>query len=140
MIDLITRVKACDKTSPDWFGRPFILGQFDCAHLGAAFVKAMGLPDPLDGLAAYETEQQAAKIMKAAFGTVKLEKALDGLYKRLDGPLFCLPGDILAMQSGEAKWPALGVYLAPNAVLAFVAGTCQRIDMQYAMGAAWRVE
>lgn len=137
-VELITRTRACDTLVKLYWMRPFAWGTSDCVRLGADLRIAAGLTDPLKDIPKYRTLTQAKRVLKD-LGHETFEEAVTSKLEVLDSPLWCLPGDIVTIMSRYRNMPALGVFLAPDAVLCFVDGVCQRVDMQFATGSAWRL-
>ncbi len=133
----------------EWHNQPHIWGSLDCAHMAARMVEIITGSKPMADWPAYESEQQAFKAVRAK-GFKSLQDAVSSYATPLDGPLFAIAGDIVAIKAKLERMPALGVCLGPDAVLCFysdldangepISGTARarRLDMQFAEH-AWRV-
>ena len=69
---------------------PFFYGRMDCVLFAAGWVCEKTGTDPLDGVAAWKTEKQAVRAVKAAGG---LEAALDARFARVH-PNLAKDGDL----------------------------------------------
>ena len=148
-MNILERSKVAQQIFDEWHGQPLVWGSLDCANLASRLVQIITGKNPIADWPAYATEQQAFKAIKA-MGFKSLQDAVTEHAKPLDGPLFAIAGDIVAIKSKFDRMPALGVCLGPDAVLCFysdldesgemISGTARarRLDMQFAV-AAWRV-
>lgn len=148
-MNLIERAQVAQQIFNEWDGQPLIWGSFDCANLASRLVEIITGDNPIADWPAYGSEQQAFKAIKA-MGFKSLQEAVAKHAKPLDGPLFAIAGDIVAIKSKFDRMPALGVCLGPDAVLCFYSdldesgemipntARARRLDMQFAV-AAWRV-
>ena len=148
-MNLVQRTQFADKIFHEWENTPFSWGERDCANLAARLVEIMTGQNPMSNWPKYASEQQAFKAVKS-MGFKSLQEAVSSYATPLDGPLFAIAGDIVAIKAKHERMPALGVCLGPDAVLCFwsdlddsgeiISDTnrARRLDMQFAI-AAWRV-
>ena len=111
------RIAAIDPLHADWFGRPLIWGQTDCAQLVAATCRAYGLDDPSKGVKPYDTEAKAFNRL--------LKMGYDNLHELLcsigtEQPLaMAWPGDVLGFASNDERWGvSLGLMISDTRALA----------------------
>lgn len=148
-MNMLERTQVAQQIFNEWHGQPLIFGSLDCANLASRLVEIITGKNPIADWPSYNTEQQAFKAIRA-MGFKSLQEAVTEHATPLDGPLFAIAGDIVAIKGKRERMPALGVCLGPDAVLCFysdldesgerIAGTsrARRLDMQFAI-AAWRV-
>lgn len=148
-MNVYERTTHTQKLFDEWHGTPHAWGSTDCAHMTARLAELMTGENPTKNWPTYSSEQQAFKAIRA-MGFKSLQEAVSSYATPLDGPLFAIAGDIVAIKGKHDRMPALGVCLGPDAVLCFwsdldengekIAGTsrARRLDMQFAI-AAWRV-
>ena len=148
-MNMLERTQVAQQIFNEWHGTPHAWGSLDCAHMAARMAEIMTGENPTKNWPEYSSEQQAFKAIRA-MGFKSLQEAVSSYAKPLDGPLFAIAGDIVAIKSKFDRMPALGVCLGPDAVLCFysdldesgemISGTsrARRLDMQFAE-AAWRV-
>jgi hypothetical protein len=148
-MNLYQRTMHTQKLFDEWHLSPHVWGSLDCAHMAARMAEIMTGNNPAKDWPAYESEQQAFKVIRG-LGFKSLQDAVSSYATLLDGPLFAIAGDIVAIKGSKARMPALGVCLGPDAVLCFwsdlddagqiIPGTskARRLDMQFAES-AWRV-
>jgi hypothetical protein len=148
-MNMLERTQVAQQIFNEWHGSPLIWGSLDCANLASRLVEIITGKNPIADWPSYGTEQQAFKAIRA-MGFKSLQDAVTEHAKPLDGPLFAIAGDIVAIKAKRDRMPALGVCLGPDAVLCFysdlddsgepIAGTsrARRLDMQFAVS-AWRV-
>jgi hypothetical protein len=117
--------------------------------MAARMVEIMTGNNPIADWPTYASEQQAFKAIRAK-GFKSLQDAVSGYATPLEGPLFAIVGDIVAIKAKTSRMPALGVCLGSDAVLCFgpdvdengvaipETSHVRRVDMQYAE-AAWRI-
>lgn len=138
---LIPRVAAAQSTLDRFLDKPFVWGKADCVRMIAHNLRALGYKPNLTRGGPYSSEPGARRALKNA-GFARLEGALDGIGLPRLTPAAALPGDIVALTSGE-DWPALGVALGNGRVLAFnahtgLAGVCEPDAADVI--AAWRAD
>jgi hypothetical protein len=148
-MNLYQRTMHTQKLFDEWHGTPHAWGSTDCAHMAARLVEIMTGENPIAAWPEYASEQQAFKAIRA-MGFKSLQDAVSSYATPLDGPLFAIAGDIVAIKGKFERMPALGVCLGPDAVLCFWSdlddagqiipdtSKARRLDMQFAV-AAWRV-
>jgi hypothetical protein len=148
-MNLYDRTMKAQQLFNEWHNQPHVWGSLDCAHMAARMVEIMTGENPIADWPAYESQQQAFKAIRAK-GFKSLQEAVSSYATPLDGPLFAIAGDIVAIKAKRDRMPALGVCLGPDAVLCFysdlddsgepISGTsrARRLDMQFAVS-AWRV-
>jgi hypothetical protein len=117
--ELIRRRDAAQATLNAFIGQPLVWGRFDCVRLAAFNLRQLGYKPRLVRGGAYRTPLGARQALKRA-GFKSLEAALDDLGLPRVGHARILPGDVVALASGE-DWPSLSVYLGNGRVLAFSA-------------------
>ncbi len=148
-MNLYDRTMKAQQLFNEWHNQPHVWGSLDCAHMAARMAEIMTGNNPIADWPAYESQQQAFKAIRAK-GFKSLQDAVSSYATPLDGPLFAIAGDIVAIKAKRDRMPALGVCLGPDAVLCFysdlddsgepISGTsrARRLDMQFAVS-AWRV-
>jgi hypothetical protein len=148
-MNMLDRTMKTQQLFNEWHNQPHVWGSLDCAHMASRLVEIITGKNPIADWPAYTTEQQAFKAIRAK-GFKSLQEAVTEHAKPLDGPLFAIAGDIVAIKAKRDRMPALGVCLGPDAVLCFysdlddsgepISGTsrARRLDMQFAEH-AWRV-
>jgi hypothetical protein len=148
-MNMVERAQVAQQLFNEWHLMPHAWGSTDCAHMAARLVEIMTAENPIAAWPEYASEQQAFKAIRA-MGFKSLQDAVSSYATPLDGALFAIVGDIVAIKSKNDRMPALGVCLGPDAVLCFwsdldengekIPGTskARRLDMQFAV-AAWRV-
>lgn len=148
-MNMLERSQVAQQIFNEWHNQPLVWGSLDCANLASRLVQIITGKNPIADWPSYGTEQQAFKAIRA-MGFKSLQEAVTQHATPLDGPLFAIAGDIVAIKGKRARMPALGVCLGPDAVLCFysdlddsgerISGTsrARRLDMQFAV-AAWRV-
>jgi hypothetical protein len=148
-MNMVERAQVAQQLFNEWHRMPHAWGSTDCARMSARLAEIMTGDNPAKDWPEYSSEQQAFKAIRA-MGFKSLQDAVSSYATPLDGPLFAMAGDIVAIKANKARMPALGVCLGPDAVLCFwsdldengekIAGTskARRLDMQFAI-AAWRV-
>lgn len=148
-MNLVERAHIAEKVFHEWGDSPMVWGSLDCAHLASRIVELATGTSPIKDWPAYSSKQQAFKAIRA-MGFKSLQDAVDSYAQRLEGPLFAVAGDIVAIQSKFERMPALGICLGPDAVFCYVSdldekgelipntARVRRLDMQFAI-AAWRV-
>lgn len=120
---LVKRKNAAQATINKFLNQPFVWGSNDCVHLAAHCLVGLGHPDPLEGLAEYDTALGAKRAM-TAFGVSRFEDHLDNLGFERIAPARALPCDIWSIPSDDPTWPALGIFIQHDRVLAFAEGGC----------------
>ncbi len=148
-MNYMERTFAAQKIFDEWNNVPLVWGSLDCANLASRAAEIMIGESPIKDWPAYSTEQQAWKAIRA-MGFKSLQEAVDSYAQRLEGPLFAIAGDIVAIKSEKERMPALGICLGPDAVLCFASdldekgelvtntARARRLDMQFAID-AWRI-
>lgn len=125
---MVARASAAQATMDAFLDQPFSwkreVGK-DCVRLAAFDLKQLGYKPRLSRGGSYSTALGARKALKRA-GYANIEAALDDLGLARMPWAHHLPGDIVALPSDE-DWPALGVVVARETVLAFSphTGLCQ---------------
>ena len=120
MTELIKRVQAVEAMASEWSGVRFAWGKKDCARLAAAHIKAMGHKVSLVKFGTYGSELGAFKALKRG-GFDSLEDLVDGRFVRI-APAYVRVGDLVGLQSGDDRWPALSIALGHGRVLGFLDG------------------
>lgn len=148
-MNLIERTFATEKLFFEWHKVPHIWGSLDCARMSARMAEILTGFNPMNDWPDYASEQQAFKAIRAK-GFKSLQEAVSSYATKLEGPLFAMAGDIVAIKSKKERMPALGVCLGPDAVLCFWSdldeageiipntSIARRLDMQFAE-VAWRI-
>lgn len=133
----------------EWEGRNLVWGVTDCARMVADWVYRMTGENPMINWGDYKDLSSARKTIRDK-GYKSFEDAITAHLQPLESHYFAMEGDIIAIKSEVARMPALGIYLAPHAVLAFGAITdtegnilegseqVRRVGMDCATGKAWR--
>ncbi|PVM90657.1 DUF6950 family protein [Caulobacter endophyticus] len=119
------RVQVAEATRAAFEGHAFAWGHYDCVRLAAFAALGMGYAPRLLRGGFYRTALGARRAIRRT-GFASLEAAIDDLGLPRLGWAYALPSDIVALPSGE-DWPALGVVMDQNHVLAFsnVDGLCR---------------
>jgi hypothetical protein len=117
-------VEAAEATLVAFVGKPLTWGKWDCARLVAFDLKRLGHKPRLSRGGYYKSPIGARRALKRA-GFETLEAALDDLALPRIGFASALPGDVVALESGE-DWPGLAIALGNGRILAFSAahGVC----------------
>ena len=148
-MNLSDKIFALEKFKPMWENAPHQWGTRDCACMVAHLAETFTGHNPMKDWPAYSTEQQAFKAIRA-MGFKSLQDAVSSYATKLDGPLWALNGDIVALQYDKERMPALGICLGADALLCFWSdldekgqkipntSRARRLDMTYAV-AAWRI-
>lgn len=117
MTPLDIRVAATEATDKLFRDTPFVWGKSDCVRMAAHVLKGLGYKPNLSRGGYYKTALGARKALKRT-GFASIELALDELGLARLPWAYALPGDIVALPSRE-DWPALGVVMSHQHVLAF---------------------
>ena len=135
--ELTRRILACNRVVKRWQGMPLIWGAWDCAHLCADMAVELGFSNPMKYWPKYNSLLEARKTLKKK-GFETLTEAVTSKLKPIAiGEL--MPSDIVEIKSDIPKMNALGIWLAPDAVVVFGEDKVQRVDMQHATGKAWEL-
>lgn len=135
---MIARAQVAQKCVDRFSERPYTIGTRDCVALAALALKSAGHRVAVLKGARYRSEVGAARLMRR-LGYRSLLDAIDALGLERISPASALPGDILALPSGD-RCPfgcALAVSLGNNAALAFFDGRAQA-GRPSAFVTAWR--
>ena len=98
--EIETRVQAAQATLDEWRDKPFRLGRRDCARMVAWHLRRMGRPARLPPSGTYSTARSAKAALEAR-GYRDLLEAMDAFGFARIPPAAALPGDVLAIPSGE---------------------------------------
>lgn len=98
-------------------GAPFAWGKHDCVRLAAHALRGLGYKPRLSRAGRYSTALGAMKALKRT-GFACIEDALDDLGLARLPWTYALPGDVVALPSGQ-EMRALGVVISHAHVLAF---------------------
>lgn len=132
---LIRRRDAVQATIDRFDGKPFKLGQYDCARMAAFCVRQQGYRVSMLKGGRYSTERSAMKMLKG-LGATSMAEVLDQHFPRLDGPAFAWPGDLIEMAS-EHRIGAIAVAVGNGRILGFHEGACRVLE-PVDMVTAWR--
>ena len=133
----------------DWHKLPLNWGVWDCARMAGDMAARITGTNPIADWPEYKSEQQAVKSLRK-MGFKSLQDAVSSFATPLEGPLFAMAGDIVAIKADKKIMPALGVMLGPDAIICFYSdldekgekipntSRARRLDMQFAEY-AWRI-
>lgn len=134
---MLKRAEAVDACMARFAGKPYAPGTRDCGKLAAHVLHQMGHPAPLLNRARHTTEAGAVRYIRRQ-GFASLVELMDATGLSRIAPAAALPGDVVALESGDAFGCSLTVALDNGLVLGFAGGVCQPIQ-PHAFVAAWRV-
>lgn len=93
----------------EWLPKPFVWGESDCVHFGAAWLASLGYRDPLAGLPAWDSPLSAARVFNKLCG---FDHAVQAQMAALECPeiplMYAMRGD-LAVVWIDAHRQALGI-------------------------------
>lgn len=117
--ELVRRTAAIDVARGKFEGKGLEWGVTDCARLAACVMQSLGLKPGLSKFGRYTSPTTALRRLREK-GMRRVEDWLDGIDGLERRPFaFALPGDILAVPSDVADWPALGVFCGGDAAFLF---------------------
>lgn len=135
----------------DWEGRRLCYGLFDCAIMASAWCEIISGENPMSDWPKYDSLRSARDSLKK-MKFKDFEAAITSKLEPLENVYFAKEGDIVAVKSQFKNMPALGIFLAPHAILAFgvitdidgkiIEGSEQvrRVGHDFVTGKAWRVK
>lgn len=143
---LVFRTRVAQAVADEYLHREFAWGDYDCARLAHAALKALGLRSPLTEVPRYTTERGALKAMRR-LGLGPLDQVIDSLGFDRISPASTLPADLVGFQPQTGAFGvALGVVMSGGRCLAFVdheiLGGCRAVIGKgfETCVAAWRVK
>lgn len=123
----------------DWCEKPFVWGESDCVHFGAAWLRAIGHTDPLAGLPPWDSPLSAARVFEKLGG---FEHAVQAQLAVLECPeiplMYAMRGDLAVVWIDERR-QALGIVNGRGVAVRYAeAGV---VELPYAKNAvrAWKV-
>ena len=139
-------IQKLEEFRADWEGRRLIYGLSDCAIMVSDWVFRVTGENPMQEWPKYNSLKTARSTLKK----IDFLSAVTSKLIPLENHFYAMEGDIIAIKSQFKNMPALGIYLAPHAVLAFGAITdiegniipcseqVRRLGMEFCIGNAWR--
>ena len=134
----LDRIKAVETLIAEYSGKPFVLGVNDCWTLANRAVELVTGAPMVDKWRGYKTIRGALRAIKE-HGADDVLALLDGKLSRVGDGAHPRVGDIVAIQSDDPDWPALGVCLGFGQVFVARDGTFGLDLMGNWTGLAWRV-
>lgn len=138
MHPMLKRAAAAQACMERFAGKAYEPGRRHCGKLAAHAMHKMGRKAPLLTGSRHTTEAGALKYIRRT-GFASLLEMMDACGLERIAPAAALPGDIIALPSGDAFGCSLAVALGDGLVLGLVEGQTFQPLIPHQFVAAWRV-
>lgn len=139
MTPMAKRMAAIEACQARFLNKPYEPGKRDCLKLVKHALHTVGRRVGLASGVRYSTEAGAVRALRK-LGFKTLVEAVDASGLIRIAPAMALPGDILALQSGEDGFGcALALFIGNGKAMTFVGGVCVQGPLGEAPMAAWRL-
>ena len=139
MTPMKRRMLAVEACQARFLNKPYEPGKRDCLKLVKHALHTVGRRVGLTRGVRYSTEAGAVKALRK-LGFRTLIEAVDASDLVRIAPAMALPGDVLALQSGEDGFGcALALFLGNGKAMTFVGGVCVQGALGDTPMAAWRL-
>lgn len=138
MHPMLKRAAVAQACVERFVGKPYHPATRHCGKLAAHALAKMGRSAKLLNASRHTTEAGALKYIRRT-GFASLVELVDAMGLERIAPASALPGDIVALPSGDAFGCSLSVAIGDGMVVGLIEGSAYQVLIPHQFVAAWRV-